>query len=83
MKSGTTLISIACSHPALVTKALAVDSDATTDGNSQSNPGDGSTMKDEADQLADLLGGMGVAGGKACEVCFVKSVERLVDSDTC
>jgi len=29
---------------------------------------------DQADELADLLGGLGVAGGRKCEVCFIKRV---------
>ncbi|RSH87961.1 uncharacterized protein EHS24_000484 [Apiotrichum porosum] len=50
----------ACDHPALVTKALAYDVDALE--NSQA---------DQADELADLLSGLGVASEKKCEICFV------------
>lgn len=29
----------------------------------------GDDSDDEADELADMLGGLGVSGGKKCEVC--------------
>ncbi|GFZ45489.1 Hydrolase acting on acid anhydrides to facilitate cellular and subcellular movement [Saitozyma sp. JCM 24511] len=48
----------ACDHPALVTASLAVDSDELK------------LAVDDADDLADLLGGLGVDKGKKCEMCY-------------
>ncbi|WWC66176.1 uncharacterized protein I206_100077 [Kwoniella pini CBS 10737] len=59
----------ACVHPSLVTKSLTTDSDAL--GDAQTQPKEVETT-DQADELADLLGGLGVAGGKTCQMCFVK-----------
>ncbi|OCF42130.1 hypothetical protein I317_04101 [Kwoniella heveanensis CBS 569] len=60
----------ACVHPSLVTKSLSVDAEAITDGSSQ--PKEVTEAPDQADELADLLGGLGVASGKTCQMCFVK-----------
>ncbi|RXK39749.1 hypothetical protein M231_02942 [Tremella mesenterica] len=63
----------ACNHPALVTKSLSVDVDALKDSDSPPNSQKPvQVVKDEADELADLLGGVSVASGKTCAVCFVK-----------
>lgn len=61
----------ACVHPSLVTKSLDTDVDAITDAVSKSSIS-AAPEKDEADELADLLGGLGVAKGKTCQMCFVK-----------
>nr|KIR45923.1 hypothetical protein I312_04893 [Cryptococcus bacillisporus CA1280] len=61
----------ACVHPSLVTKSLDTDVDAITDAVSKSSIST-APEKDEADELADLLGGLGVAKGKTCQMCFVK-----------
>ena len=52
----------ACDHPSLVTEP---------------NPGkDGLDTPDEeqVDELADMLGGLGVEGGIKCDVCFTRYV---------
>ncbi|WWC58824.1 uncharacterized protein I303_101368 [Kwoniella dejecticola CBS 10117] len=64
----------ACVHPSLVTKSLITDSDALS-GEAQSQPKE-EEKTDQADELADLLGGLGVAGGKTCQMCFVKLQEQ-------
>ncbi|WVQ97656.1 hypothetical protein IAU59_004770 [Kwoniella sp. CBS 9459] len=60
----------ACVHPSLVTKSLSVDAEAIADGGTQ--PKEVTEAPDQADELADLLGGLGVASGKTCQMCFVK-----------
>ena len=55
----------ACDHPSLVTSSLWVDMDAIENKPGLSEP-------DQADELADMLGGLGVVGGKTCQVCFIK-----------
>ncbi|WRT64369.1 uncharacterized protein IL334_001301 [Kwoniella shivajii] len=59
----------ACVHPSLVTKSLTLDTDAITDSASQPKELE---SPDQADELADLLGGLGVESGKTCQMCFVK-----------
>ncbi|WVQ61960.1 uncharacterized protein L199_000093 [Kwoniella botswanensis] len=59
----------ACVHPLLVTKSLTTDSDAIGDAATQ--PKEVETA-DQADELADLLGGLGVGSGKTCQLCYVK-----------
>ena len=56
----------ACDHPSLVAHSLSEDKDALE---SKAAPAE---EKDEADDLANLLGGLGVAGGAKCEVCFIQ-----------
>ena len=58
----------ACDHPSLVASSLLVDIDAIE--NKGQGPGVNET--DQADELADLLGGLGVVGGKKCQVCFIR-----------
>ncbi|WVF70244.1 hypothetical protein IAT40_005033 [Kwoniella sp. CBS 6097] len=60
----------ACVHPSLVTKSLSVDAEAIADGTAQ--PKEVTEAPDQADELADLLGGLDVASGKTCQMCFVK-----------
>ncbi|KAK1925490.1 SNF2 family N-terminal domain-containing protein [Papiliotrema laurentii] len=55
----------ACDHPSLVASALSVDADALENKKAQA-PDD----SDSADELADLLGGLGVDKSKKCEICF-------------
>ncbi|KAK8866127.1 hypothetical protein IAR55_001278 [Kwoniella newhampshirensis] len=69
----------ACVHPSLVTRSLSADADAIT--NDVSRP-PGAEKADQADQLADLLSTLGVAGGKTCQMCFVK-LETPTTSDHC
>ena len=49
-----------------MTKAVKADKDAI-EPKATSSKGDHSD--DEADELADMLGGLGVSSGKKCEVC--------------
>ena len=58
----------ACDHPSLVTSSLSIDKEAIDNRLEDVKPEE----PDEADELVDLLGGLGVAGGKKCEVCYVK-----------
>ncbi|WVQ77121.1 hypothetical protein IAR50_006804 [Cryptococcus sp. DSM 104548] len=57
----------ACVHPSLVINSLDTDEALGEDIVAKAAP-----VKDEADELADLLGGLGVAKGKTCAICFVK-----------
>ena len=57
----------ACDHPSLVASALSVDADAI-----ENKKPPGGEEDDIADDLADLLGGLGVDKAKKCEVCFIK-----------
>jgi hypothetical protein len=50
----------ACDHPSLVTASLAMNATAAK-----------LDEVDDADDLADMLSGLGV-GGKKCEVCFTR-----------
>nr|XP_019049476.1 hypothetical protein I302_03265 [Kwoniella bestiolae CBS 10118]OCF28406.1 hypothetical protein I302_03265 [Kwoniella bestiolae CBS 10118] len=59
----------ACVHPLLVTKSLTTDSDAIGDATTQPKEVEAA---DQADELADLLGELGVGSGKTCQLCFVK-----------
>ncbi|WVR06061.1 hypothetical protein IAU60_003089 [Kwoniella sp. DSM 27419] len=61
----------ACVHPSLVTKSVATDVDAIADEASKPKEVLAEAL-DQADELADLLGGLGVASGKTCQMCFVK-----------
>ena len=47
---------VACDHPSLVTASFAQDVAADTN---------------DADDLADLLGGLGVQEGAKCSICYV------------
>ncbi len=58
----------ACDHPSLVTASLQVDKDAIDNKAAENREDD----PDQADELADLLGGLGVDNAKACELCFKK-----------
>lgn len=52
---------IACDHPILVTKP------------DESAPElEAPAQEEEVDELADMLGGMGVEGGAKCNICFTK-----------
>lgn len=62
---------VACNHPSLVTKDLKTDKDAIEPKAASSKGGD---SDDEADDLADMFGGLGVSSGKKCEVCQYVSV---------
>jgi hypothetical protein len=55
----------ACDHPSLVTASLATDQDAVNATAAKLDE------VDDADDLADMLSGLGV-GGKKCEVCFTR-----------
>ncbi|ODO05828.1 hypothetical protein I350_04889 [Cryptococcus amylolentus CBS 6273] len=57
----------ACVHPSLVTNSLDMGEALEADDVAKAAP-----VKDEADELADMLGGLGVAKGKTCSICFVK-----------
>lgn len=61
-------VHLACDHPSLVTSSLLVDKDAMNDKVTEPKPDE----PDQADELADLLGGLRMAAGKNCEVCFIK-----------
>ncbi|KAL7419356.1 hypothetical protein Q5752_006194 [Cryptotrichosporon argae] len=52
----------ACDHPTLVASKLATDAEALESK--------AAADADEADELADMLGGLGVATGKKCEICY-------------
>jgi hypothetical protein len=56
---------LACDHPALVTAALTIDKDAIDSISADNEP-------DQGDELADLLGGLDVAEGAKCQICFTK-----------
>ncbi len=51
-----------------MTASLSVDKEAIDDRPVETKHDE----PDQADELADLLGGLGVVNGKKCEVCFVK-----------
>lgn len=55
----------ACDHPSLVTKTLGVDKDALQNSILQSDESD-----DAADDLANMMSGLGVSSSKKCEICF-------------
>lgn len=61
---------IACDHPSLVTSALGMDMDAIE--TKEADVKGDQTDRDQADDLADLLGGLGVDKAKTCEMCFCK-----------
>ncbi|WWC86455.1 uncharacterized protein L201_001332 [Kwoniella dendrophila CBS 6074] len=71
----------ACVHPSLVTKSLTTDPDAIGDAETQPKEVE---VTDQADELADLLGGLGVAKGKTCQMCFVKLKDQsAIHCETC
>lgn len=51
-----------------MTSSLLIDKDAIDNEPLERRLGE----LDQADELADLLGGLGVADGKNCDVCFTK-----------
>ncbi|ORY23357.1 SNF2 family N-terminal domain-domain-containing protein [Naematelia encephala] len=59
----------ACDHPSLVTTSWTTDADAV--GNKPAEA-EAAAEDSDADELADMLGALGVAGSKTCEICFVK-----------
>ena len=59
----------ACDHPSLVTNSISMDKDAIQNENQAP---DNELESDEADELADMLGGLGVDEEKKCQLCFVK-----------
>jgi SNF2 family DNA or RNA helicase len=65
----------ACDHPSLCATALSVDAEAidSKDANAKED-------RDEADDLADLLGGLGVGGVRKCEVCTTPFVTLSITS---
>ena len=58
---------IACDHPSLVTKSIVYDKEAL-----ENKPAGREDEPDQADELADMLGGLGVNEGKACEMCLTR-----------
>ncbi|WVQ82473.1 hypothetical protein IAT38_004602 [Cryptococcus sp. DSM 104549] len=75
----------ACVHPTLVTKSISTDADAigATASAGASRVSSSQNLveapKDDADDLADLLGGLGVAKGKTCQMCFIKLQDPAAD----
>ena len=55
----------ACDHPILVTEP---DKDNQTD----------TPAEEQVDELADMLGGLGVEAGIKCDVCFTRYVSSRV-----
>ena len=74
----------ACNHPQLVGSNVKKDKDALTTGSSKSTSGNQTPRKnknaadDEADDLADLLGGLTVET-KQCDVCQIDLSKAQVD----
>lgn len=60
-------MSPACDHPSLCASALSVDADAL-----DNKPVDAKEDVDQADELADLLGGLGVGAERTCDICATK-----------
>lgn len=54
------LFSLACNHPSLISKDFTADKDAVDPR---------SAKEDEADELADLFGAMGVSSKRKCQMC--------------
>jgi SNF2 family DNA or RNA helicase len=70
----------ACNHPQLVAGKLGKDADAlAVDGGSASQSPRKKTSNAEVDDLADMLGGLGV-GSKSCDVCQVPLSKQLSSS---
>lgn len=59
------LVPTACDHPVLVSKSFASDPDAIAPKSTNAAKED----SDEADELADLFGGLGVAKTFKCTIC--------------
>lgn len=57
------LISLACNHPSLISKDFTADKDAV-----DPRP----AKEDEADELADLFGAMGVSSTRKCQMCQIE-----------
>ncbi|WVO16853.1 hypothetical protein L204_104539 [Cryptococcus depauperatus] len=71
----------ACVHPSLVTRSMNSDADMITDEIPASITLDTTSTRDEADDLADILGGLRVVKGKTCKMCFVKL--ETTDAEFC
>ncbi|KAG1773596.1 SNF2 family N-terminal domain-containing protein [Suillus placidus] len=66
----------ACNHPSLVYKDYRIDSEAAEPRPTKSDDAD-----EDADELATLLGQMGVSNGKKCQLCQTDLTSS--DSDHC
>jgi len=75
------LPSSACDHPVLVSKSFASDPDAIAPKSTNPTKED----SDEADELADLFGGLGVAKALKCTICSSDLEKGVKDfcSDGC
>lgn len=65
LTTGSCPCCIACCHPSLVTVPVATDASAIESKAAESND-----LNDDGDDLANLLQGVGIDGGKKCEVCL-------------
>jgi len=59
-----TQINVACNHPSLVYKDYRIDSEAA-----EPRPAKNDDADEDADELASLLGQMGVSNSKKCQLC--------------
>ncbi|KAG0693585.1 SNF2 family N-terminal domain-containing protein [Suillus ampliporus] len=66
----------ACNHPSLVYKDYRIDSEAA-----EPRPAKNDDADEDADELAALLGQMGVSNGKKCQLCQTDLTSS--DSDHC
>jgi len=62
-------INLACNHPSLVYKDYRIDSEAA-----EPRPAKNDDADEDADELASLLGQMGVSNGKKCQLCQTECV---------
>lgn len=71
-------ILLACDHPALLSKDFTKDLDAL-DSKPQAPPGDDDEdEKKEVDELAGLLGGLGIAKSNQCTICMSEYVNMIL-----
>ncbi|KAI0058318.1 hypothetical protein BV25DRAFT_1830155 [Artomyces pyxidatus] len=66
----------ACNHPSLVSKNYNADRDAVEPRAATKDDED-----DDADGLASMLGGMGLSGGKKCQLCQAELMASNIASD--
>lgn len=65
-------IKLACNHPSLVYKDYRIDSEATELRQAKNDDAD-----EDADDLASLLGQMGVSNSKKCQLCQTECVASV------
>jgi hypothetical protein len=62
-------MTLACNHPSLVNKDYRIDSEAA-----EPRPAKNDDADEDADDLASLLGQMGVSNGTKCQLCQTECV---------